>query len=166
MPSTSRSHGNKTAPGSSILLSKDEVIELLLEVARKAYYALEDSEERGEGSLVPSENAMELQAALDALEGLPAAPGYVSCGPNNAKYALRSFEAQAADAEREVAEVWDKKVTPRSESAPSFVWAVESKTSFALFGTEEAAKQYVSGFPASVGGGMGIAKLAVIGGQK
>lgn len=53
-----------------------------------------------------------------------------------------------------------------SESAPSFVWAVESKTSFALFGTEEAAKQYVSGFPASVGGGMGIAKLAVIGGQK
>lgn len=119
MPSTSRSHGNKTAPGSSILLSKDEVIELLLEVARKAYYALEDSEERGEGSLVPSENAMELQAALDALEGLPAAPGYVSCGPNNAKYALRSFEAQAADAEREVAEVWDKKVTPRSESEPS-----------------------------------------------
>ena len=46
--------------------------------------------------------------------------------------------------------------------SPTYVWAVENKTSFAIFGTEEAARVYVSSFPASVGGGMTIAKLAVL----
>lgn len=43
------------------------------------------------------------------------------------------------------------------------VWAVENKTSFALFDSEEGARGYVSSFPTSVSGGMAIAKLAVIG---
>lgn len=42
-----------------------------------------------------------------------------------------------------------------------FVWAVENKTSFVLFASEDLAKRYVSSFPASVGGGMAVARLSV-----
>ncbi len=45
----------------------------------------------------------------------------------------------------------------------SFVWAVESKTISALFATEDLAQKYVSSLPASVSGGMSMARLAVIG---
>lgn len=51
---------------------------------------------------------------------------------------------------------------PRSESAPSVVWAVEGKTSFVLFESEELAQKYVASFSASIGGGLGIARLAVV----
>lgn len=43
-----------------------------------------------------------------------------------------------------------------------YVWAAENKTSVALFSTEEGAQRYVSSFPASVGGGITISKLAVL----
>ncbi len=66
----------------------DEVVKMLLEVAHKAYHALDDSEERSDGVVISLENAAELQASLDALEDLPEEPGYASCGPNNAAYAL------------------------------------------------------------------------------
>jgi hypothetical protein len=46
-----------------------------------------------------------------------------------------------------------------------YVWAVENKTSFALFATEDHAKGYVSAFSASVAGGMSITKLPVFGGH-
>jgi hypothetical protein len=52
---------------------------------------------------------------------------------------------------------------PLSSVAPSYVWSVANKTTFALFGTEESANAYVSSSPASVGGGMVIAKLPVFG---
>ena len=43
------------------------------------------------------------------------------------------------------------------------VWAVENKTTFCLLTTEEEAQKYLSSFPASVGGGMHIARLPVFG---
>jgi hypothetical protein len=49
-----------------------------------------------------------------------------------------------------------------SERVPMYVWAAENKTSVALFSTEEGAQRYVSSFPASVGGGITISKLAVL----
>lgn len=64
--------------------------QMLLAVARCAYYALEDSEETGEGHVVTNEHAVDLQVALDALDTLPPEPGYAVCGPNNAAYALRA----------------------------------------------------------------------------
>lgn len=42
-----------------------------------------------------------------------------------------------------------------------YVWAVENKTSFILFASEEDAQHYVAQQGASVGGGMAIAKLPV-----
>lgn len=69
--------------------AQSEVVQLLLDVALKAYMALDDSEERQEGSLIPAEQVIELQAALEALDDLPAEPGYASCGPNNARYAIK-----------------------------------------------------------------------------
>jgi hypothetical protein len=64
---------------------------LLVAVARAAYLALEDSEEAENGSsIIDPRSAKSLQDALDKLEELPAEPGYVSSGPNNAQYAIHA----------------------------------------------------------------------------
>lgn len=43
------------------------------------------------------------------------------------------------------------------------VWFVENKTLVAIFDTKEAADAYVSQFPASIGGGMHVAEIQVLG---
>lgn len=49
-----------------------QALGLLLALARAAYWAMDDSEQMADGSsLVPSENADSLSAALDALDDLP-----------------------------------------------------------------------------------------------
>jgi hypothetical protein len=42
------------------------------------------------------------------------------------------------------------------------VWAVQNKTSVILFSTEQAAKDFVATFPASVSGGMEITQMGVV----
>ncbi len=68
-----------------------KVVNLLLDVAHAAHHALEDSEESNRGTTVTPADAAALQAALSALDDLPAEPGFVSVGPHNAAYALRKL---------------------------------------------------------------------------
>ena len=69
---------------------RDEVIELLLEVASAADDAMEDSEvlDRFENRAIDAGSAEPLIKALSALEKLPDIPGYTATGPAKARHAL------------------------------------------------------------------------------
>jgi hypothetical protein len=62
-----------------------------------------------------------------------------------------------------------KRRTPGKASPPSVaatgdeVWEVSSRTISCLFATEDAAKSFIATLPASVGGGMQVAKRFVLG---
>lgn len=90
-----------SASSSCAAITKEEwtAISGLLNVAQKATFALDDSEETGEGHVVQNEDAVELTAALDALEELPAEPGYTSSPRSNAAYALRRLLESIEDEE-------------------------------------------------------------------
>ena len=65
-----------------------EIAEACRKVASAAWWALDASEEGGEGVTIPSEEAITLQAALDALDELPEVPHYSATGPAKAEHWL------------------------------------------------------------------------------
>ena len=64
---------------------------------------------------------------------------------------------------RTIVDLWNASTASekREPQGPS-VWAVDNKTTFLLFGSEDAAKRYIGQYPASVSGGMRLSEMLVI----
>lgn len=76
------------------LCDRERVISLLVAVARAAYFAAEDSEERegedGRCHVIPGDNFDVLSDALNALDELPEPPLRPMTGPAKAEWVLRA----------------------------------------------------------------------------